>query len=189
MACIVISGSPGVGKSSILRELRRLDPALQFVVSHTTRLPRPEENEGDYHYVSQSVFLKMAEAGEFLEYTLQGHTHYGTAWSEVIPKLADSRRHLVFNLDVAGGLAVRNALADTALIFLYAPAEEIERRLRTREKERMSEEEILYRLKKGQRELRAAQGCYDFLIENSQIDNCVRRVRSILDTLCDQTPT
>lgn len=180
MMRIVISGSPGVGKSSVIRELCSQCPDLHIAVSYTTRLPRPEESPGtDYHYTTTTDFLKLAETGNFIEYVLQRDTYYGTPWKEALQSPANS---VIFDLNVNGGLVLKRAFPDTILIFLHAPQEEIEKRLRCREKDgRMSEDQIKSRLAMGQADFKMASKRYDYMVENHNISQCVDEILKILN--------
>lgn len=89
---------------------------------------------------------------------------------------------MIFDVDISGGLAIKRSLPNTTLIFLYAPEDEVERRLRQREKDRMTESEILFRLRKGQDELRIAQDSYDYIVRNENIARCVKDITQILNT-------
>src|ERR1035437_723305 len=76
---VVLSGPSGVGKDTVLHELRRLDPALRYSVSYTTRDPRPGEQDGvSYSFVDDQTFHDMAERGEFLEWAEVHGNLYGT---------------------------------------------------------------------------------------------------------------
>lgn len=80
MEYVVISGSPGVGKSKVLEALSQANPHLRVGISHTTRPARPEEStDVHYHFVNREAFLQKIAQEEFLEYTLQGNTYYGTS--------------------------------------------------------------------------------------------------------------
>lgn len=182
MEYVVISGSPGVGKSKVLEGLCKTNPHLRVGISHTTRSARPEESpDVHYHFVDRKVFLQKIAQKEFLEYTLQGNTYYGTSWNEVTETSSEGISHVIFDVDVSGGLAIKRSLPNTTLIFLYAPGDEIERRLRQREKGRMTESEILFRLRKGQDELRIAQDSYDYIVRNENIAQCVKDITQILN--------
>lgn len=180
MVRIVISGSPGVGKSSVIHELCNQRPDLHTAVSYTTRPPRPEEIPGvDYHYTTTADFLKLAETGTFIEYVLQRNTYYGTPWKEAIQDAAD---FVIFDLNVNGGLVLKRAFPDAVLIFLHAPQDEIEKRLRSREEGgRMSEEEIKLRLAIGQEDFRIASKRYDYIVANHNISQCVDEILEILN--------
>ena len=183
MEYVVISGSPGVGKSKVLEALSQANPHLRVGISHTTRPARPEESpDVHYHFVNMEAFLQKIAQEEFLEYTLQGNTYYGTSWNEVTETPGEGISCVIFDVDVSGGLAIKRSLPNTTLIFLYAPEDEIERRLRQREKDRMTESEILFRLRKGQDELRIAQDSYDYIVRNENIARCVKDITQILNT-------
>ncbi len=81
----LVTAPSGAGKSSLVNALLKLEPALKLSISHTTRQPRPgEENGREYHFVSEHEFLAMRERGEFLESALVHGNYYGTSriWIE-----------------------------------------------------------------------------------------------------------
>ena len=88
---VLISGPSGVGKSTVVREvLSKFEGRLRLSVSATTRLPRPQEQDGtDYHFLTDEQFTQRREQGEFVEcIEVFGRGHwYGTLWSEVRPFL------------------------------------------------------------------------------------------------------
>ena len=76
----IVSGPSGVGKGSLIAQLKKLFPEFVFPISHTTRPMRPGENEGEvYHFISKEEFERGIEAGEFLEYAyIHQSNYYGT---------------------------------------------------------------------------------------------------------------
>src|SRR5947208_1721337 len=88
----IVSGPSGAGKTTLINAARRqLEPigiTLYFSVSHTTRKPRPGEEEGkNYYFVSPEKFASMVEGGEFLESAHVHEQRYGTSKSEVFSRL------------------------------------------------------------------------------------------------------
>lgn len=121
---MVLAGPSGVGKSSIVREARRLYPELWFSVSATTRARRPGEVDGvDYRFVSDAEFDRMIAAHELLEWAdIHGGTHRsGTPRRPIEQRLAEGRPALV-EVDLQGARAVRAALPDALLVFIAPPS-------------------------------------------------------------------
>ena len=150
---VVLAGPSGVGKSSLVHELRRLYPQLWFSVSATTRARRPGEVDGrDYHFVSDAEFDRMITAGELLEWAdIHGGTHRsGTPRAPIEDRITAGLPALL-ELDLQGARAVRAARPDAVLVFIAPPSwdvlvdrltgrgteslEVVERRLRTAKEE------------------------------------------------------
>lgn len=129
---VVLAGPSGVGKSSVVRELRALLPDLFFSVSATTRDPRAGEVDGvDYHFVGPAGFRRMIDDGELLEWAEihGGLQRSGTPRAPVEHALAAGRPVLV-EVDLAGARAMKRVLPEAVTVFLEPPSlEELERRL------------------------------------------------------------
>jgi len=122
---IVISGPSGVGKDSVVQRLRELNPALEFVVTATDRLPRQGEVDGvDYHFVSTARFREMIANDELLEYALVYGQYKGVPREGVRRALA-SGRDVVMRLDVQGSATVRQKVPQALTIFLLPPSLDI----------------------------------------------------------------
>jgi len=176
---VVVSGASGVGKSQVIKRLVAL--GLEVGVSHTSRPRREEETDHvDYHFVSAEVFREMIAREELLEWKYRTGLYYGLSKQECERSAASKAPGFVVDLDTSGGLAVKKHFPEAILIFLTAGKAEIERRLRSREGSRMSEEEILFRLKMGQEELEVAKCHYDHIIENKDLEECVAQVMACI---------
>ncbi|SDN71065.1 guanylate kinase [Allokutzneria albata] len=121
----VVSGPSGVGKSSVLAEVRRMAPDLYFSVSATTRSPRPGEIDGThYHFVDRDWFQRMIEAGEILEHAEYAGNHYGTPRAPVLAAL-DAGRPAVLEIELQGARLVRRAMPEARLVMLVPPSWEV----------------------------------------------------------------
>ena len=121
---VVLAGPSGVGKSSVVAELRTLYPDLWFSVSATTRAQRPGEVDGrDYRFVSHTEFDRMIADGELLEWAdIHGGTHRsGTPRGPVEQRLAAGLPALV-EVDLNGARALRSAVPEAFLVFLAPPS-------------------------------------------------------------------
>ncbi|MHA6782555.1 guanylate kinase [Pseudonocardia saturnea] len=153
---IVLAGPSGVGKSSVVRELRTLLPDLFFSVSATTRDPRAGEIDGvDYRFVGPAGFDTMIARGELLEWAEihGGLQRSGTPRAPVEDALAAGRPVLV-EVDLAGARAMKQAMPEGVSVFLAPPSmPELERRLRGRGSE--TEADFARRLETAREEMAA----------------------------------
>ncbi|MBA2847821.1 guanylate kinase [Thermosulfuriphilus ammonigenes] len=176
---MVISAPSGAGKTTLIRQLLRLEKNLIFSVSHTTRSPRPGEVEGkDYYFVSREEFESLVAAGAFLEWAEVHGNLYGTSMEKIREHL-DSGRDVVLDIDVQGARQVRKKMGlEAALIFILPPSwSELERRLRSRGTE--DEASLRRRLDAARQEIQAASE-FDYLVLNDRFDRALSALRSIL---------
>jgi guanylate kinase len=177
----VVSGPSGAGKNTAIDELVLQVPSLAYSVSHTTRAPRPGEEDGvNYHFVSVAQFRKMADAGEFLEHVVYLGHEYGTSKGEWA-RLAATGADIVLNIDVQGACMLRRVGAPGfALVFVFfAPPslDQLGERLRARGSE--PESKITERLNVASREIEMLH-VFDYLVVNDEIGDAVRELASIV---------
>jgi guanylate kinase len=175
---VVLSGPSGVGKDTVLHELRNLDPSLRYSVSYTTREPRSGEVDGvAYSFVDTETFRAMAERGEFLEWAeVHGHL-YGTSEARVKAAL-DRGEDIVLKIDVQGAAWIRPRVAGAIFIFLLPPSEgELRRRLVSRDTE--DEASLELRFSNAVTEL-ADGAAYDHRVVNDDVGRAAREVLDIV---------
>ena len=167
----------GTGKGTVGRRLRARNPSLRLSVSHTTRAPRPAEAEGvDYHFVDQTRFSALVEAGEFLEWADYAGHRYGTARGEVERARAGGY-DLLFDIEVVGARNVKASIPSAVSVFLLPPSwSALEARLRGRGTEQ--EATVRRRLEVGRRELDAA-AAFDHLVVNDELERAVADLEAI----------
>jgi guanylate kinase len=181
---IIISGPSGSGKSTLIRRLLAACPELRFSVSHTTRLPRENEICGrDYHFVSQSVFQKMEQNNEFVEWAeVHGH-QYGTSLHE-IRKQSGKGRTLVLDIDVQGARNIKRQFPEAMTIFVIPPSlAELKKRLQKRELK--WNKETQQRLQTALNEMHE-YGLYEYLIINNDLENAFSDLRCLYIAFCRQ---
>ena len=155
------------------------DPTLKLSVSYTTRSPRDGEKNGvDYHFVDEPTFLRMRDAGEFLESAEVHGNRYGTG-KRVITQALARGEDLILEIDWQGARQVRAIYPDCVGIFILPPSiEELERRMRKRAKD--SEAVIRRRLDAARGEMEHA-GEFDYAIINKDFDSALRELARIID--------
>lgn len=175
---LVITAPSGGGKSAVLQRLRKIDPALGYSVSYTSRAPRGAEIDGkDYHFVARERFEAMIAEGAFYEHAEVHGNLYGTS-AEVIERALANHEDIALDIDVQGGLNLKGRLPEAALVFLMPPSTEtLEQRLRGRASDR--EDQIQLRLKNAKREMEFWDR-YDYIVINEDLDETVRLVEDIL---------
>lgn len=121
---IIFSAPSGAGKSTIIQYLMQQGLPLSFSVSATSRQPRGNEQHGkDYYFMSIEEFREHILNNDFLEYEeVYPGKYYGTLKSEV-ERLRNSGRHVIFDVDVVGGVNIKHFYGDNALsIFIKPPS-------------------------------------------------------------------
>ena len=160
----VVTGPSGAGKGTLINKLLPRFPEIEIAVSATTREQRPGEQDGvDYWFLSKDEFERRVADGEFLEWVayVSGH-RYGTLRSE-IDRIAAREHICLLELETEGAIKVRDSVRGAVTIFVTAPVEELERRLRKRATE--SSGEIGERIELARRQLEQ-QDEFDYVVEN-----------------------
>lgn len=176
---IVISGPAGVGKDSVVRRMKELGYPFHFVVTATDRPPRPGEVHGvDYFFLPTEEFLRMQREGELLEHAIVYGQHKGVPKQQVREALA-SGKDVVMRVDVQGAMTIRRVAPEAVLIFLTAPLEDLEGRLRRRGTD--PPEQIALRLNKAREEMEQIRH-FDYVVVNREgdLDRAVEQVVAII---------
>lgn len=167
--CVIVSAPSGAGKTTIVRYLIESGLPLGFSVSATSRPIRGSEKDGeDYIFLSIDQFQDQISRGDFIEWEeVYEKQYYGTLRSEV-DRIWKKDLHLIFDVDVHGGLNLKEHFGKKALaLFIEPPSiETLETRLRKRGTE--SEESISKRVAKAEKEI-AMSGGFDKIIVNDDL--------------------
>ncbi len=163
---IVISGPSGVGKDTVIQRMKERELPIHFVVTATTRPPRPNERHGvDYFFISREEFAQMIEEDELLEYAIVYGDYKGIPKQQVREALA-SGKDVVMRIDVQGAATVRKLVPDALLIFLTTETEEeLVRRLERRKTE--SAEDLKLRIATARQELKRMDE-FDYVVVNRE---------------------
>jgi len=177
---VIFSAPSGAGKTTIVKHLLQKDFGLEFSVSATSRQPRPGEVHGkDYYFLTAEEFKKKIESDEFLEWEeVYEGIFYGTLKNEV-ERIRSAGRHVIFDVDVVGGLNIKKYYGNEALaVFVQPPSvEELKNRLRNRSTE--SEEKINMRISKAEKELEFA-GRFDVIIVNNELPKALKEAERVV---------
>ena len=178
---IVISSPSGAGKTSICKELLRLDNNIRPSISVTTRKPRNNETDGiDYIFITEKDFNKKISNESFLEYANVFNNKYGTLASST-EKLLNNNYDVLFDIDWQGTQQLSQNNNNILTIFILPPDKaEIERRLMKRETENSEIVDIVSeRMSKFEDELSHWKE-YDYVVTNDDFEKCISEILNII---------
>lgn len=175
----VISGSSGVGKSTVIRGFLEENQEFVFSVSCTTRPMREGEKDGvNYFYVSKDEFKNSIKNDEFLEWAEFSDNFYGTK-REFVQNCFKQNKNLILDIDTQGALQVKQKMPDAVLIFIAPPSyQDLEYRLRSRNTE--SEEAIAKRLDFVKLEIENSK-YYDYIVVNDELHHAISELERIIN--------
>lgn len=176
---MVVSGPAGVGKGTLVKEMRSVREDVVLSVSATTRAPRPGEVDGvQYQFVDRETFTRMIHEGELLEWVEYCGNYYGTP-SEPVRRQVAQGKVVLLEIDVEGAVNIRNLFRDSVLVFVLPPSlEELEARLKGRGTE--TPEVIARRLARAREELTFLPR-YDYFVLNDEIPVATAELLGITD--------
>ncbi len=173
-----VAAPSGAGKSSLVKALLELDSRLDVSVSHTTRAPRGQEQDGrEYWFVDEPSFRAMIERGEFFEWA-QVHGHlYGTSRKAIEARL-ERGEDVVLEIDWQGALQIKQLFPHAVLIFVLPPSwDELRQRLTRRGEDRP--EVIETRMVNARQEVAQARH-FDFVIINALFETALFDLKTVV---------
>lgn len=178
---IVFSAPSGSGKTTIVRHLlnkRYLN--LEFSISATSRDKRVNEKEGkDYYYLSINEFKNKIKNDEFLEWEeVYRDNFYGTLKSE-IERIWALGKHVIFDIDVAGGLRIKKKYPEETLAVFVKPPSVDELKIRLKKRKTESDDKINMRIAKASVELATAPQ-FDKIIKNHDLDFALKEAERLV---------
>lgn len=175
---LILSSPSGAGKSTLTAKLRERFGRLRFSVSHTTRSPRANEQDGrEYHFVSREAFESMVSRDAFVEWAEVHGNLYGTSVEEIERARSDCEG-VLFDVDYQGARQIRARYPEAVTVFILPPSlDELERRLRNRASD--SEASITRRIGAALGEIEH-YGFFDYIVVNDRLEEAAEELRGIV---------
>ncbi|XP_076994037.1 guanylate kinase isoform X2 [Tamandua tetradactyla] len=177
---VVLSGPSGAGKSTLLKKLlQEYGSVFGFSVSHTTRDPRPgEENGKDYYFVTREVMQRDIAAGDFIEHAEFSGNLYGTS-KVAVQAVQAMNRISVLDVDLQGVRNIKKTDLRPVYISVQAPSLEV---LRLRERNTETEESLAKRLAAARADIESSEepGLFDLVIVNDDLDRAYLALKEAL---------
>ncbi len=184
---IVFSAPSGSGKTTIVRHLlSKEDLNLEFSVSATSREPRDYEIDGkDYYFMSLKAFKQHIKNDDFLEWEeVYRDNFYGTLKSEV-QRIWNEGKHVIFDIDVVGGLDIKNIYPEQTLAVFVKPPSVEELKIRLKKRQTESDERINMRVAKASIEMATAPQ-FDKILINNDLDTALEDAYQLVKTFIDE---
>ncbi len=173
-----VSAPSGAGKSSLVKALLELDSHLVVSVSHTTRKPRGQEQDGrEYHFTDEATFRDMVAAGQFVEWAEVHGNLYGTSRMAIEQRIADGM-DVMLEIDWQGALQIKQLYPQAVLVFILPPSwPELRERLTRRGED--GDETIERRMQNARDEVAQARH-FDFVIINTLFETALFDLKAIV---------
>jgi len=178
---VIISGPSGVGKDAVVRAMQKRGQPIHFVVTMTSRLPRPGEQDGvDYFFTSREKFERMISENEFMEYALVYQDYKGIPKEQIRQAFA-SGKDVILRVDVQGAATLLRLCPDAVLIYLI-PTNEGEWLERLRNRKTETAESLALRIQTARSELEHL-GRFDYVVVNAddQLEEAADTIIAIID--------
>ena len=179
---IILSSPSGAGKTTLVKKLSEKDN-YEISISHTTRQPRPNENQNeDYFFVNEIEFNRLIKNEEFLEYAKVFNNFYGTTRTPVIDKL-NKRKNVLFDIDWQGADQIKNKRIYYKWItfFILPPSKEVlfERLSKRHANDKQIAEE---RMRQFERDVLHWIN-YDYVVINNDLNECYLKIINLIDAV------
>ena len=184
---LVLAGPSAVGKTTVMKELLKLNPAFDYIRSATTRAPRGDGFDTEYIYLSKERFLSLIESGGVLEYTEYGGNFYGTPSSEIERIFADGKIPMLI-LDINGVKTLKSIEREFGVVAVYITADTdvLDKRLFERVVA-AGKTEAAYKIYEARKEqnrrdlasLPHLAGVFDAFLENTTPKETAERIMSV----------
>jgi guanylate kinase len=182
---IIVSAPSGAGKTTLVKRLLNSNLPIEFSISACNRNPRENETDKkDYYFLSTEEFKSKIKWNKFIEWEeVYPNNFYGTL-KEEINRIWNLNKHVIFDVDVVGGISLKKYFSKNALsIFIKPPSlEELSKRLKKRNTE--STQSLKTRLEKSNNEMNYLSK-YDQIIENDNLDIASQKIREIVKTFLE----
>ena len=174
----VVAAPSGAGKSSLVKALLELDSHLAVSISHTTRAPRGQEQDGrEYHFVGEPEFRAKIAAGDFFEWAEVHGNLYGTSRAAIESRIA-AGQDVVLEIDWQGALQIKKIFPHAVLIFILPPSwEELRQRLLRRGED--GDAVIETRMANARLEVAQARH-FDFVIINALFETALFDLKTVV---------
>ncbi|KZN47536.1 guanylate kinase [Pseudoalteromonas luteoviolacea CPMOR-2] len=174
----ILSAPSGAGKSSLIKALLEKQANIKVSVSHTTRAPRPGENNGEhYHFVNVEEFKALIEKGDFFEWAQVFENYYGTS-KQAIEDQLNNGIDVFLDIDWQGARQVRELMPDVKTVFILPPSRsELEKRLNNRGQD--SQEVIAGRMAEAKSES-SHYNEFDYVIVNDDFNTALTELEHIV---------
>lgn len=176
---VILSGPSGVGKDAVITKMKELGFPFYYAVTATTRPRRTGEQDGiDYYFLSEEEFHEKIKANQLLEWAKVYGNYYGVPKKQ-LDEAFKSGQDVIVKVDVQGAATIKQVLPEAVFIFLMPPSmEELERRLRQRHSESLTE--LTLRLETAREEMKSL-ALFDYAIVNYQdkLDATISQINAI----------
>tara|TARA_Y100000996_G_C22537989_1_gene648964 strand:+ start:123 stop:758 length:636 start_codon:yes stop_codon:yes gene_type:complete len=177
---VILSSPSGAGKTTLVKKIEE-NKDFSISISHTTRKPRKNENDGvDYFFVSKSEFENLIKNNKFLEYARVFNNYYGSSEDLVFQRL-NNGKNVIFDIDWQGTQQIQNKKLKYKLItiFILPPSrEELFKRLLNRE---TGDEKVAnQRMVQFKNDIQYWKN-YDYVVINDDLEKCYNQISSFID--------
>ena len=176
---IILSSPSGAGKTTLVKKISK-NKNFVVSISHTTRMPRPNEKDGkDYYFISKNNFKKLIKKKEFLEHAKVFDNYYGSS-KKIVKNELKNGKNIIFDIDWQGTRQIRNKKLNFKLltIFILPPSKkELINRLIKRENKNIKT--VKKRMKEFKKDLMKWKE-YDYVVINDDLNLCYKKIMYLI---------